>query len=233
MATTIGALPSNMIASLASLTFAGSAVAEPALQSTSTDWVEIVTAGAIALATGLSFLFWYAASKPNVIVKPSWRSGVATVVITNVGKALAKDLRVSAESLPLGEGSDETLDICLPAMYPQEEIEYFVAVGNHAVNHEPYEFDLSHRRWFFRWSRETRNFKIDFKQYRHTLTEHHVTTPFEKDLADIARVGNTLIRMHVNNKDRFRLRKERVRRRARNVRKRLVSGFKRVRNPDG
>ena len=102
MATTIGALPSNMIASLASLTFAGSAVAEPALQSTSTDWVEIVTAGAIALATGLSFLFWYAASKPNVIVKPSWRSGVATVVITNVGKALAKDLRVSAESLPLG-----------------------------------------------------------------------------------------------------------------------------------
>ena len=60
-----------------------------------------------------------------------------------------------------------------------------------------------------------------------------MTTPFEKDLADIARVGNTLIRMHVNNKDRFRLRKERVRRRARNVRKRLVSGFKRVRNPDG
>lgn len=221
-----------MIASLTGAAYAALVTADPALGSSSVSLLEIVTAVALVTATALSFLFWYAASKPNVIVKPRLKSGYVTVVIANEGKAHAKDVRVTSESLPLDEDSAKTLDICLPAMYPKEEIEYFVAVSNHAVRHEPYEFDVSHKRWLFRWPRETRHFKVDFRQYENTLAEAHVTTPFENSLKDLARIGTTLVQMQVNKKDRFRVRKELAKRRVQKVRRWASSGFKRAK-PDG
>ena len=153
--------------------------------------VEFVTATALVCATVFSFLFWYVANKPNVIVKPVFKSGSATVVITNEGRIPARSLRVMSTSLKPVRDSDEALDVRLPAMYPKEQIEYFVAPGHEAVNYEPYEFIVSHRRWLWRWPAERRKFKIDFKQYEAILADLHVSTPFERDLEEIARIGNT------------------------------------------
>ena len=168
--------------------------AEPPLNSSSSiNLVEIVTAAALVVATVLSFWFWYVANKPNIIVRPKFQSGSTTVVITNEGRTPAKNLRITSKSLKLRRDSKETLDICLPAMYPKEEIEYYVAPGHQAVQYEPYEFDVLHRRWLWRWVREKRHFTIDFRQYEYVLADHHVTTPFEHTMDEIARIGNTLI----------------------------------------
>ena len=112
--------------------------------------VEFVTATALVCATVFSFLFWYVANKPNVIVKPVFKSGSATVVITNEGRIPARSLRVMSTSLKPVRDSDEALDVRLPAMYPKEQIEYYVAPGHEAVKYEPYEFIVSHRRWLWR-----------------------------------------------------------------------------------
>ena len=118
-------------------------------------------------------------------------------------------------------------------MYPKEQIEYFVAPGHEAVNYEPYEFIVSHRRWLWRWPAERRKFKIDFKQYEAILADLHVSTPFERDLEQIARIGNTLIQMHVNKKDRFRLWRTRVKFRVRRLAKGAMSGLKKLARLDG
>ena len=104
----------------------------PVTSSASFSLVEYVTAGALVIATFFSFWFWYVANKPNVIIKPTLKSGSTTVVITNMGKSQAEDVRILSESLRLSRNSDETLDIRLPTMYPQEEIEYYVAPGSQA-----------------------------------------------------------------------------------------------------
>ena len=205
----------------------------PVTSSTSLSLVEYVTAGALVIATIFSFWFWYVANRPNVIIKPTLKSGSTTVVITNMGKSQAEDVRVSSESLKLSRHSDETLDIRLPTMYPQEEIEYYVAPGSQTVAQEPYEFDVSHRRWLWRWPREKRRFIIDFKQYEHSLADLHVSTPFENHLEDIARIGQSLIQMHVNKKDRFRFRKEIAKYRARKLRERLITKIRRTNKSDG
>ena len=195
--------------------------------------VEFVTATALVCATVFSFLFWYVANKPNVIVKPVFKSGSATVVITNEGRIPARSLRVMSTSLKPVRDSDEALDVRLPAMYPKEQIEYFVAPGHEAVKYEPYEFIVSHRRWLWRWPAERRKFKIDFKQYEAILADLHVSTPFERDLEQIASIGNTLIQMHVNKKDRFRLWRMRVKYRAQRLAKRAMSGLKKLAKLDG
>ena len=61
----------------------------PVTSSTSLSLVEYVTAGALVIATIFSFWFWYVANKPNVIIKPTLKSGSTTVVITNMGKSQA------------------------------------------------------------------------------------------------------------------------------------------------
>ena len=222
-------LGTALIGSLAAM-FAHEA---PITSSTSLSLVESVTAGALVMATIFSFSFWYVANKPNVIIKPTLKSGSTTVVITNMGKSQAENVRISSESLKLNRNSDETLDIRLPTMYPQEEIEYYVAPGSQTVAQEPYEFYVSHRRWLWRWPREKRRFTIDFKQYEHSLADLHVSTPFENHLEDIARIGQSLIQMHVNKKDRFRFRKEMAKHRVRRLRTWLVTKTMRTNKPDG
>lgn len=118
-------------------------------------------------------------------------------------------------------------------MYPLEEIEYYVAPGSQAIAQEPYEFFLSHRRWIWRWPNEKRQFIIDFKQYEHSLADHHVSTPFEHHLEDIARIGQSLIQMHVSKKDRFRFRKEMAKHRARKLRAWLSTKIRRPNGSDG
>ena len=227
-----------MIASILSAALIGLLAAqqatEPSLSSSSSiNLVEIVTAAALVVATILSFCFWYVANKPNIIVRPKFQSGSTTIVITNEGRTPAKNLRIKSKSLSLRRDSKETLDICLPAMYPKEELEYYVAPGHQAVNYEPYEFDVIHRRWLWKWAREKRNFTIDFRQYEHVLADHHVTTPFERTMDEIARIGNTLIQMHVNKKDRFRLWKETAKYRARTLRRRVAALLRRTNRSDG
>lgn len=195
--------------------------------------VEFVTATALVCATVFSFWFWYVANKPNVIVKPVFKSGSVTVVITNEGKVPATCLKVTSKSLKPVRDSDDALDVRLPAMYPKEQIEYYVAPGHKAVKYEPYEFVVSHRRWLCRWPTETRKFKIDFRQYEAILGDLHVSTPIEQNLEQIARIGNTLIQMHVNRKDRFRLWRTLFKVRGRRLAKWASSSLRKLVRPDG
>ena len=194
--------------------------------------VESVTAAALVCATVLSFWFWYVANKPNIIVKPTFKSGSTTVVITNEGRIPAKRLRITSESLKPVRDSEETLDIRLPAMHPKEQIEYYVAPGREAVNFEPYEFEVSHRRWLYGWPKEKRHFTIHFKQYAAMLTDLHVATPLERDMQQIVRIGNTLIQMHVNKKDRPRLWRARIKFRAKRLVKKATAGLKKLPRSD-
>lgn len=195
--------------------------------------VELVTAIALVCTAVLSFLFWYVANKPNIIVKPVFKSGSTTVVITNEGRIPAKSLRIMSSALKPVRDSDTTLDVLFPAMYPKEQIEYFVAPGHEAVKYEPYEFIVSHRRWLSRWPRERRKFKIDFKQYQATLADLHMSTPFEHDLGEIARIGNTLIQLHVNKKDRFRRWRTLGKFRARKLARWTASSLRKLTRRDG
>ena len=195
--------------------------------------VELVTATALVCATVFSFWFWYVANKPNVIVKPVFKSSSATVVITNQGRVPARRLKVTSTSLKPVRDSDDGLDVRLPAMYPKEQIEYYVAPGHEAVKYEPYEFVVSHRRWLCRWLTETRKFKIDFKQYEAILGDLHVSTPFEQNLEQIARIGNTLIQMQVNRKDRFRLWRTLLRVRGKRLAEWASSGLRKLTRLDG
>lgn len=210
----------------------GLAQEAPAGVSSSISPLELITAIALVCATALSFVFWYVANKPNIIVKPAFKSGSTTVVITNEGRIPAKALRVMSAAFKPVRDSDDALDVLLPAMYPKEQIEYFVAPGHEAVKYEPYEFIVSHRRWLFRWPAERRKFKIDFKQYEAILADLHVSTPLEHDMGEIARIGNTLIQMHVNKKDRFRLWRTVTKRRGRQMAKWVVSRIKKLARPD-
>ena len=57
--------------------------------------------------------------------------------------------------------------------------------------------------------------------------------PSSKTLEQVARIGNTLIQMHVNNKDRFRLWRTLVKFRARRLAKGAISGLKKLARLDG
>ena len=205
----------------------------PASSWSSIGLVEFVTALALVCATVLSFWFWYVANKPNIIVKPTFKSSSTTVVITNEGRIPAKSLRITSASLNPVEGSAETLDIRLPAMYPKEQIEYYVAPGRDAVDFEPYEFEVAHRRWLWRWPLEKRRFSIDFKQYESMLTDLHVATPLERDVRQIARTANSLIQMHIDKKDRPRLWRLSITVWAKRLVKRAMSFLSKLRGSDG
>ena len=204
-----------------------------ASSSSSISPVEFVTAIALVSATVLSFWFWYVANKPNIIVKPAFKSSTTTVVITNEGRTPAKRLRVTSTSLKPFRDSDDTLDVRLPAMYPKEQIEYYVGPGREVVDYEPYEFVVTHRRWLSRWPKEKRRFTIDFKQYEAMLTDLHVATPFERDMSQIARIGSTLIQMHVNKKDRPRLWRVRITALPKRLARRATLTLKRLTSSDG
>lgn len=194
---------------------------------------KLVTAFALASATVLSFWFWYVANKPNIIVKPTFKSSTTTVVITNEGRTPAKRVRITSTSLKPFRDSDDTLDVRLPAMYPKEQIEYYVGPGREVVDFEPYEFVVTHRRWLSRWPTERRRFTIDFNQYEAMLTDLHVATPLERDMRQIARIGNTLIQMHVDKKDRPRLWRVRITALPKRLIKHATSSLKRLTSSDG
>ena len=212
---------------------AGFAHEAPASSSSSIGTVEFVTAVALVSATVLSFWFWYVANKPNIIVKPTFKSSSTTVVITNEGRTPAKSLRIMSKSLKPFRGSEDTLDVRLPAMYPKEQIEYYVGPGREAVDYEPYEFVVTHRRWLSRWPTEKRCFTIDFKQYEAMLTDLHVATPLERDMRQIARIGNALIQMRINKRDRPRLWRLSITARAKRLAKRAISNLKKLIASDG
>ena len=65
------------------------------------------------------FWFWYVANKPNVSGKPVFKSGSASVVITNEGRIPARSLRVMSTSLKPVRDSDEALNVSLPANVSQ------------------------------------------------------------------------------------------------------------------
>ena len=224
---------SSLSGVLLSWVAAGFAHETPPTSSSSISTVEFVTAAALVCATLLSFWFWYVANKPNIIVKPTFKSGSTTVVITNEGRIPAKGLTITSDSLKPVEGSDETLNVRLPAMYPKEQIEYYVAPGRDAVNFEPYEFVMTHRRWLCRWPRERRRFTIDFKQYEAMLTDLHIATPLERDMRQLARIGNTLIQMHVTKKDRPRLWRMSITARVKRIAKRATSSLSNRSGSDG
>ena len=176
----------------------------------SVNWVELVTAGAVMATAVFSFCFWYVRNRPNIIVKPNLTDGVTTVVITNEGLSQAKSLEIKSPTLHVPRDSEQTLDVRVAAMYPNERYEYFVAVSLKAVKFEPYEFNVSHKRWLLPGPRVKRRFTLDFGQYEDMLQGLHVTTPFENHMKEIARIGGTLVQMQINKKDRFRLWKYKV-----------------------
>lgn len=195
--------------------------------------LEIVTAIALSSATVFSFWFWYVANKPNVIVKPTFISGSTAVTIVNEGRTPAKHLRVVSASFQLRRDSDETLDISLPALYPKEELKYYAGVWSDAVKQEPYEFNVSHRRWLSRWPTEKRHFTVDFAPYEATLGEIESVGPFENTLTDLARIGHSLIQMHAHKKDRLRYKREILKYRFRQLKERVASRLGKTAKSDG
>ena len=181
------------------------------------NWVELITAIALVTTAVFSFCFWYVQNRPNIIVKPNLTKGVTTVVITNEGLSHAKSLEIKSPTLKVPRDSEQTLDVRVPAMYPNERYEYFVAVSLKVVKFEPYEFNVSHKRWLLPWPRVKRRFTLDFRQYEDMLQDLHVTTPFEHHMEEIARIGGTLIQMQINKKDRSRLWKYKVSDRAKRL----------------
>ena len=103
------------------------------------NWLEVITALALVVTAVFSFCFWYARNRPNIIVKPNFTEGIVLAVITNEGLSHASNLQIKCSSLKVSRGSEQTLDVCVPAMYPTERYEYAVAASHHAVEFEPFD----------------------------------------------------------------------------------------------
>ena len=177
---------------------------------TSFNLVELATAVILFGTLILTIRLWYAANRPNIIVKQVARANSAIVVVTNEGLQSAKNLRITCNSFKLSEDSDEPFDIRFPAMQPKEQLEYFVAATHEAVEFPPYNFTVIHDKWGIPWWKERRAFVIDFSKYAYTLTSYHMPTRLEQDIREIAQMGQILIKSHINHIDRRRVRTEQI-----------------------
>ena len=224
----------SVIAALLSDVDTGSVAKEAADSAsfTSFNLVELATAVILFVTLILTIRFWYAANRPNIIVKQVARANSAIVVIANEGLQSANDLRITCDSFKLSEDSDEPFDISLPAMQPKEQLEYYVAPTHEAVKFPPYGFAVVHDKWGIPWRKERRTFVIDFSKYAYTLTSYHMPTRLEQDVRQLAQIGQILIKSHINELDQGPGRTERMQLRLKQLAGRTKVALKRVLRQD-
>ena len=181
---------------------------------TSFNLVELVTGGILLITLIFTFAFWYAANRPNIIIRSDPSDNSATIVIANEGLRPARNLTVTSDSFKLSKDTDQSFNRFLPVMYPKEQLEYYVAPGYEAVRLPEYEFDLVHDRWIIRrivpWWKETRHFTISFSQYADMLTSYNTPTRLEQDIRQIAQMGHILIKSQIDAIDRQRSATEQI-----------------------
>lgn len=192
--------------------------------------LSVVTAISVAIATILSFLFWYIANKPNVVARPKLQHGGLSVIVSNDGKIAAKSLRIISSDIELSRNSEqpETLNANLPAMYPGEFLEYFAGVGPRAKSLGRIEVEISYRRWLWlSWPKEKRLFQIDFDQYKGALIEVEQPSVLEGKMDELARSVSALVQWKVGRRDRLRLFRYRMRQYLRAAPRRIWTVFTR------
>ena len=131
---------------------------------------DVATVIFLAIGASLTFIFWYIANKPNVLVFPSHTNGVFSVHVRNEGRVAARDVRVECPTYtPSRSDSTESFGVNFLTLQPGEDLEYHIGVGNKVIDHEPYVFAVNHRKWLMLIGRERRVYAIDFSQYRDVI----------------------------------------------------------------
>ena len=165
---------------------------------------DVATVIFLAIGASLTFIFWYIANKPNVLVFPSHTNGVFSVHVRNEGRVAARDVRVECPTYtPSRSDSTESFGVNFLTLQPGEDLEYHIGVGNKVIDHEPYVFAVNHRKWLMLIGRERRVYAIDFSQYRDVIGRSEMTTNLEKLMEDVARNTEALLRLSIRKLDRW------------------------------
>ena len=166
--------------------------------------VSIGTVIFLAVGACLTFIFWYIANKPNILVCPSHKNGVFSVHIRNEGRVAARDVRVQCPTyIARRNDSAESFSVNFLMLQPGEDLEYHIGVGHKVIDHEPYVFTVNHRKWLAPKLREKREYAIDFSQYRDVIARLEMTTNLEKLMEDVARNTEALLRLSIRKLDRW------------------------------
>lgn len=169
------------------------------------DWfsetiVGIITLGVVGAGVALGFVYWYFASRPNVVVCPKFVGTFTSVEVRNHGRTAARDFRIRCPQLKFRD-EDDSLDQKFDRVQPQQSFEYFVGVGHELVDDEPYCFEVSYRRWLC-FGRTDHDVQVDFGSFRNVLTASEQPNKFTKAVEDLTNRADELLQMLVAERDR-------------------------------